>query len=74
MIETVDYHTGGEPFRIVTDGAQPLEGATILDKRRFALERLDNVRRLLVYWIRYAAQTYGYQLLLTQKYPSFSDD
>ena len=32
------------------------------------------LRDVLVYWIRYAAQTYGYQLLLTQKYPSFSDD
>ena len=32
------------------------------------------LRDVLVYWIRYAAQAYGYQLLLTQKYPSFSDD
>ena len=32
------------------------------------------LRDVLVYWIRYAAQVYGYQLLLTQKYPSFSDD
>ena len=59
MIETVDYHTGGEPFRIVTGGAQPLEGATILDKRRFALERLDHVRRLLVYEPRGHADMYG---------------
>ena len=36
LIETVDYHTGGEPFRIVTGGVQPLAGATILDKRRCA--------------------------------------
>jgi proline racemase/trans-L-3-hydroxyproline dehydratase len=59
LIETVDYHTGGEPFRIVTGGAQPLEGATILDKRRFALERLDHVRRLLVYEPRGHADMYG---------------
>lgn len=32
------------------------------------------LRDVLVYWIRYAAQTYGYQLLLTQRYPSFSDE
>ena len=34
----------------------------------------EGLRDVLAYWIRYAAQTYGYQLLLTQKYPSFSDD
>ena len=37
--------------------------------------RLPNgLREVLTYWLRYGAQTYGYQLLLTQKYPSFSDD
>src|SRR4029453_5286752 len=45
---TVDYHTAGEPFRIVTDGVDALRGATILDKRRDAFERLDHVRRFLV--------------------------
>jgi proline racemase/trans-L-3-hydroxyproline dehydratase len=30
-ITTVDYHTGGEPFRIVTGGVPELRGATILD-------------------------------------------
>ena len=29
---------------------------------------------LLAYVLRYQAQTYGYTLLLTQRYPSFSDD
>lgn len=59
MIETVDYHTGGEPFRIVTGGVQPLEGRTILDRRRFAFERLDHVRRLLVNEPRGHADMYG---------------
>jgi proline racemase/trans-L-3-hydroxyproline dehydratase len=58
-IEAVDYHTGGEPFRIVTGGAEPLRGATILDKRRDALERLDHVRRLLVFEPRGHADMYG---------------
>ena len=58
-IRTVDYHTGGEPFRIVTGGVEPLRGATILDKRRDALERLDHVRRLLVYEPRGHADMYG---------------
>ena len=56
---TVDYHTGGEPFRIVTSGVEPLQGATILDKRRDALERLDHVRRLLVNEPRGHADMYG---------------
>ncbi len=58
-ISTVDYHTGGEPFRIVTAGVEPLRGATILDKRRDALERLDHVRRLLVNEPRGHADMYG---------------
>ena len=58
-IRTVDYHTGGEPFRIVTGGVEPLEGATILDRRRYALERLDHVRRLLVFEPRGHADMYG---------------
>ncbi len=58
-VQTVDYHTGGEPFRIVTGGVEPLEGATILDKRRFAAERLDPVRQLLVFEPRGHADMYG---------------
>ena len=58
-ISTVDYHTGGEPFRIVTGGADALRGATILDKRRDAHERLDHVRRQLVYEPRGHADMYG---------------
>ena len=58
-IRAVDYHTGGEPFRIVTGGVDAPQGATILDKRRDALERLDHVRRLLVYEPRGHADMYG---------------
>jgi proline racemase len=48
LIRTVDYHTAGEPFRIVTDGAPQLEGRSVLDRRRYAAEQADHVRRLLV--------------------------
>jgi proline racemase len=58
-VETVDYHTGGEPFRIVTGGAPPLEGTTILERRRFAREHADHVRRLLVFEPRGHADMYG---------------
>jgi proline racemase len=56
-IDAVDYHAGGEPFRIVT--GQQLRGRTILDKRRDAAERLDHLRRLLVNEPRGHADMYG---------------
>jgi proline racemase len=58
-IRTIDYHTAGEPFRIVTGGVDAPVGATILDKRRDALDRLDEVRRLLVHEPRGHADMYG---------------
>jgi proline racemase len=58
-VETVDYHTAGEPFRIVTGGVEPLDGRTILEKRRFASEHRDDVRRLLVNEPRGHADMYG---------------
>ena len=58
-IRVVDYHTGGEPFRIVTGGVELLRGETVLDRRRDALDRLDHVRRLLVFEPRGHADMYG---------------
>jgi proline racemase len=58
-IAAVDYHTGGEPFRIITGGVDVPQGATILERRRDALERLDHVRRLLVFEPRGHADMYG---------------
>ncbi|MCZ7589446.1 MAG: proline racemase family protein [Gaiella sp.] len=58
-VTVVDYHTGGEPFRIVTGGVQPLRGETILERRRFARDHLDRYRRLLVFEPRGHADMYG---------------
>ena len=58
-VEAVDYHTGGEPFRIVTGGVETPRGSTILDRRRDALERLDHVRRFLIHEPRGHADMYG---------------
>ena len=58
-IRTVDYHTAGEPFRIVTAGVPELEGRRILDRRRWARENIDDVRRLLVNEPRGHADMYG---------------
>jgi proline racemase len=59
VVSTVDYHTAGEPFRIVTGGVEPIPGATILAKRRYAQEHLDGVRALLVNEPRGHADMYG---------------
>lgn len=59
MVTTVDYHTAGEPFRIVSGGVPPLRGRTILEKRRYALEHLDHIRQLLVFEPRGHADMYG---------------
>jgi proline racemase len=58
-IETVDYHTAGEPFRIVTGGVPGLEGRTVLERRRWARDHLDDVRRLLIDEPRGHADMYG---------------
>ena len=59
MVSTVDYHTAGEPFRIVSGGVPGLQGKTILEKRRFALQHLDHIRQLLVFEPRGHADMYG---------------
>ena len=43
----------------MTGGVPPLAGGTILERRRFARERLDHVRRLLVHEPRGHADMYG---------------
>lgn len=52
-------HTGGEPVRIVTAGYPSIGGTTILDKRRYASEHLDDLRRLLMHEPRGHADMYG---------------
>src|SRR5438552_1770092 len=56
---TVESHAAGEPLRVVTGGLDPIPGATILEKRRFARERLDGLRRGLVFEPRGHADMYG---------------
>lgn len=58
-VSAVDYHTAGEPFRIVSEGVGPIPGATMLEKRRYAQVELDRLRRLLVYEPRGHADMYG---------------
>ncbi len=58
-VEVVDYHTAGEPFRIVVGGAPPLAGETVLAKRADATERHDSVRQLIINEPRGHADQYG---------------
>jgi len=58
-VETLDAHTGGEPLRIVLDGLPPLEGETLLAKRRYMRDELDDYRRLLMHEPRGHADMYG---------------
>lgn len=48
-IETVESHTQGMPTRVVTGGIDAIPGATMFDKRQYAQEHLDDLRRLLMY-------------------------
>lgn len=60
-IEATDYHTAGEPFRIVREGAVEIPGATVRDRREYAArsDRVDRVRRLLCHEPRGHADMYG---------------
>ncbi|WP_440989988.1 proline racemase family protein [Haloarchaeobius baliensis] len=58
-VETLDAHTGGEPLRIVLDGLPDLEGETLLEKRRYLREELDDYRRMLMHEPRGHADMYG---------------
>ncbi|QYC42967.1 Proline racemase [Nonomuraea coxensis DSM 45129] len=59
MITTVDYHTGGEPFRIVTGGGPDLPGEDVPARRIAAMEKADDLRRLLCHEPRGHADMYG---------------
>jgi proline racemase len=60
-LAATDYHTAGEPFRIVTAGVPPIAGATVRERREHAAasEPVDAVRRLLCHEPRGHADMYG---------------
>ncbi|MFC5745527.1 proline racemase family protein [Actinomadura rugatobispora] len=47
-ISAVDSHTEGMPTRVVTGGVAAIPGATAAERRRYAMEHLDGLRRFLV--------------------------
>lgn len=58
-ITCVDYHTAGEPFRILTGDVPELQGDSILDRRAYARENLDHIRKLVINEPRGHADMYG---------------
>jgi trans-L-3-hydroxyproline dehydratase len=58
-ITTIDAHTAGEPFRVITGGYPDLPGNTILERRRYARDHLDHLRTALMWEPRGHADMYG---------------
>ena len=58
-ITSIDAHTAGEPFRVITSGFPELRGDTILARRRYAKEHLDHLRTALMWEPRGHADMYG---------------
>ena len=58
-ITTIDMHTGGEPLRVVVGGLPPIEGPTVLGKRRYFREHYDYLRTGLMWEPRGHADMYG---------------
>jgi proline racemase len=60
-IAATDYHTAGEPFRIVADGVPEIPGGTVAERREHAAasEDVDRMRRLLCHEPRGHADMYG---------------
>jgi trans-L-3-hydroxyproline dehydratase len=58
-INTVEVHTGGEPFRIITSGLPRLSGRTIIERRAWVREHADDIRKALMFEPRGHADMYG---------------
>ncbi len=60
-IVTTDYHTGGEPFRIVADPPVPIPGSSVAERRALAIGDPDvqELRRVLCQEPRGHADMYG---------------
>ncbi|HEY7010557.1 MAG TPA: proline racemase family protein, partial [Jatrophihabitantaceae bacterium] len=60
-ITVTDYHTAGEPFRIVADPPVPIPGATVAERRARAIDDPDVqlMRQVLCFEPRGHADMYG---------------
>src|SRR2546421_7204009 len=60
-VDTIDYHTGGEPFRIVAESPVPIPGNSVADRRARAIvdPAVDGLRQMLCFEPRGHADMYG---------------
>jgi trans-L-3-hydroxyproline dehydratase len=58
-IRTIDLHTGGEPLRVITHGIPEIKGRSMLDKRKFFMEKFDYLRTGILFEPRGHADMYG---------------
>ena len=63
-IRTIDAHAAGEPLRLVVEGMPAPEGKSMLEKRAWAMKRLDHLRKALILEPRGHTDMYG--ALLTE--------
>jgi proline racemase len=71
ILRTIDAHAGGEPLRLVVEGWPAPTGGTMLERRAWAAEHQDDLRRVLMFEPRGHADMYG--AVLTQPERSDSD-
>lgn len=48
-VKTIDAHTAGEPLRVIIEGIPEIPGSTILEKRRYAQDHLDHLRKAIIW-------------------------
>jgi trans-L-3-hydroxyproline dehydratase len=58
-ITTVEMHTGGEPLRVYVSGLPPIQGSTVLEKRRYFREHFDHIRKSTMWEPRGHPDMYG---------------
>jgi proline racemase len=58
-LTVTDMHTGGEPLRIITSGYPQIPNGTILEKRAYVRDNLDQLRRILMFEPRGHFDMYG---------------
>ncbi|MDX1578032.1 MAG: proline racemase family protein [Gemmatimonadota bacterium] len=62
-IRTIDAHAEGEPLRVIVDGFPQPRGETVLERRRDARDRFDDLRTALMWEPRGHADMYGCLLM-----------
>ena len=70
-IRSIDSHAAGEPLRLVVEGMPSPEGRTMLEKRAWAIKRLDHLRRAIMLEPRGHTDMYG--ALLTEPVTKSAD-